>query len=92
MRKNIEDRVLKHAEMFLKRDTNVRSVSEKSGWSRQTVFKDLTDRLQELNLPLYEKIQKKMARNKYLGQLKGGITTQEKYLGKKQIYKKEGKQ
>jgi hypothetical protein len=83
MRKDIEIRVIKHANLFLERDMNIRSVSEKTGWARQTVFMDLTIRLQQINTALYNKIQEKFRKNKYLGQIKGGLTTQEKLLNNK---------
>lgn len=85
MRLAIEDRTRKHALLFIKRDMTIRKVAEETGWSKQTVYHDLSVRLKEINIDLFKKVQEKLKDNKYIGQLRGGYTTQERFTGKKKM-------
>jgi putative DeoR family transcriptional regulator (stage III sporulation protein D) len=80
MRKDIETRCVKHGLLFIQRDETIRTVALRTGWSRMTVFKDLTERLYEVNRDLSDKVREKLDENKELRHLKGGYATQEKYI------------
>lgn len=61
----------------------VRAAASKFGVSKSTVHKDLTTRLKQQNLPLYEEVQKVLRTNKEERHKRGGNATRLKYLAAK---------
>ena len=53
------------------------------GVSKSSVHKDMTERLEDINPGLYEKVRKVLDVNKAERHLRGGMATKEKYLKKK---------
>ena len=45
----------------------------------KTIHKDLTERLQEINLELYEQVREVLDQNKAQRHLRGGMATKQKY-------------
>ncbi len=61
----------------------VRAAASKFGVSKSTVHKDLTTRLKQQNLSLYEEVQKVLRTNKEERHKRGGNATRLKYLAAK---------
>lgn len=61
----------------------VRAAAKKFGVSKSTVHKDLTARLKQQNLPLYEEVQRVLRTNKEERHKRGGNATRLKYLAAK---------
>lgn len=81
----IEKRVLMIAEKFvLQKDNNptVRSIASEFGWSKTTIHKDLTERLKECDITLYNEANEILQKNKEEKHIRGGKATQK-------IYKKQ---
>lgn len=75
----LRDRVLKHARLMLERGATVRSVAQKTGYSKTTVFLDLTQRLQEINYDLFLKVEEILEYNASVRHLRGGEVTRKKF-------------
>ncbi len=58
----------------------VRGAAKKFGISKSTVHKDITQRLEYINTPLFLKVKKIMELHKDERHIRGGIATKEKYL------------
>ena len=61
----------------------VRAAAKKFGVSKSTVHKDLTARLKQQNLPLYEEVRQVLRTNKEERHKRGGNATRLKYLAAK---------
>jgi putative DeoR family transcriptional regulator (stage III sporulation protein D) len=59
----------------------VRAAAKKFGISKSTVHKDLTCRLQQYNLGLYQQVRQILEHNKNERHIRGGIATRIKYKG-----------
>ena len=75
----IEQRAIEVAEYMIKEHTTVRDVAKRFGISKSTVHKDVTERLPEINLTLYEQVRKVLDINKAQRHLRGGQATKRKY-------------
>lgn len=77
----IEQRALRLGEKFvLCKEATVRSLATDEGYSKSTVHKDLSERLKDIDLGLYEKVRAKLDTNKEEKHLRGGEATKQKYL------------
>ena len=77
----IEQRALRLGEKFiLCEGATVRSLAQDENFSKSTVHKDLSERLQEIDLELYERVRAKLDINKEEKHLRGGEATKQKYL------------
>lgn len=65
---------------LIENNTTVRSTAGKFGISKSTVHKDVTQRLAEINRPLYEQVREVLDANKAQRHLRGGEATKIKYL------------
>lgn len=74
--------------MFLLRNATVRSLAEQTGYSRMTIYKDITERVCKVHKPLYEKVQEKLAKNKAEAHMRGGLKTSEMWIWKKERIKR----
>ncbi|NMA25244.1 MAG: sporulation transcriptional regulator SpoIIID, partial [Clostridiales bacterium] len=59
----------------------VRSAAKKFGISKSTVHKDLSERLEHINRPLYLQVKEVMDFNKAERHIRGGLATRMKYKG-----------
>ena len=73
------ERTLELAQYILETRDTVRGAAKKFGVSKSTVHKDITERLEEINTPLYLKIKEIMEIHKDERHIRGGIATKEKY-------------
>lgn len=80
MKDYIEERAILLANYIIENQTTVRAAAKKFGISKSTVHKDVTERLHEINLGLYNQVQPILAKNKAERHLRGGMATKEKYL------------
>lgn len=84
----IEQRVLKVGEKFVLQKQNnptVRSIAHEFGWSKSTIHKDVTERLQECDKSLYDEVNDIIQKNKDERNIRGGNATKKKYLSHKKI-------
>ena len=81
MRENIEKRACDLAVYIIENQATVRAAAKQFGVSKSTVHKDLTERLEAYNRPLYLQVKEVLNRNKAERHLRGGIATRRKYKG-----------
>lgn len=79
----IEARAVAIAEYVILTGATVRAASKRFGVSKSTVHKDLTERLKQSNLELYERATVVLAKNRAERHLRGGNATRLKYLDKR---------
>ncbi len=84
-RKMIEDRVERLAEYVVANKATVRQTAEKFGYSKSTVHKDLTERLPQHSIMLYQEVRKVAQQNKAERHLRGGIATRKKFKEMKEM-------
>lgn len=83
MQEGMKRRVLESTRLFLKKRTNVRDIAKEMHCSKSTVHKDLSERLKELDLVLYEEVQALFTINKEEKHFRGGESTKKKYAALK---------
>lgn len=76
----LNNRVIRIAELILKNKATVREVAKQTGFSKSTVHKDLTDRLKTIDYKLYEKVKELLDYNKNVKHIRGGASTKLKYI------------
>ncbi len=81
MKSNIEERACDLAAYIIESKATVRSAAKKFGISKSTVHKDLTERLEHINRPLYLQVKQDMEINKAERHIRGGLATRLKYKG-----------
>ena len=79
MYKKIESRVLKEAQLFIKRGETIRSVAKQVGISKSTVAKDLEEPLKHINPELYQKVKEKKYKNWNEKHIRGGESIKRKW-------------
>ena len=79
MNDNMEDRACRLAEYIIENRATIRSAAKKFGVSKSTVHKDLSERLEQFNQPLYLSVQEILDINKAERHIRGGIATRNKY-------------
>ena len=84
MKSNIERRAVELAEYIIENKATVRAAASHFGVSKSTVHKDLTERLNTLNRPLYLQVKEILELNKAERHIRGGIATRRKYKGETQ--------
>ena len=82
MKSNIEERACDLAVYIIESNATVRSAAKEFGVSKSTVHKDLSERLQQFNKPLYNQVKEVLEKNKAERHIRGGIATRMKYKGK----------
>ena len=80
MRDYIEERALEIGEYIIEEGATVRQAARKFGISKSTVHKDVTERLEQINLRLAHEARKVLDVNKSERHIRGGLATREKYL------------
>ena len=81
MNSNIEERAMDLAVYITENKATVRAAAAHFGISKSTVHKDITERLKDLNRPLYLQVKEVLEHNKAERHLRGGIATRRKYKG-----------
>ena len=81
MKSNIEERACDLAEYIIENKATVRAAAKQFGISKSTVHKDLSERLEHINRPLYLQVKKILDFNKAERHIRGGIATRIKYKG-----------
>lgn len=85
MKGNIEERACEIAAYIIETKSTVRTAAKKFGVSKSTVHKDLSDRLQQYNLSLYEQVKAILDENKAERHMRGGMATKRKYKGEEAV-------
>ena len=83
MNKNIINRTLKESEYILKTKKTIREIAKVFGVSKSTVHKDLSNRLLEIDANLCNQIKEILKQHIDTRHIKGGETTRNKFLLKK---------
>jgi putative DeoR family transcriptional regulator (stage III sporulation protein D) len=78
---NIEERACDLAVYIIESKATVRSAAKKFGISKSTVHKDLSERLEHINRPLYLQVKEVLDFNKAERHIRGGLATRLKYKG-----------
>jgi putative DeoR family transcriptional regulator (stage III sporulation protein D) len=81
LKTNIEERACDLAIYIIETKATVRSAAKKFGISKSTVHKDLSERLESINRPLYLQVKKVLEQNKAERHIRGGLATRMKYKG-----------
>ncbi|MCM1150346.1 MAG: sporulation transcriptional regulator SpoIIID [Butyricicoccus sp.] len=81
MKSDIERRAVELAEYIIENKTTVRAAAKHFGVSKSTVHKDLTERLELINRPLFLQVKEILEVNKAERHIRGGIATRIKYKG-----------
>jgi putative DeoR family transcriptional regulator (stage III sporulation protein D) len=81
LKSNIEERACDLAAYIIESKATVRSAAKKFGISKSTVHKDLSERLEHINRPLYLQVKEVMEFNKAERHIRGGLATRLKYKG-----------
>lgn len=78
---NMEQRAIDLAEYIIENRSTIRAAAKQFGVSKSTVHKDLSERLEQFNRPLYLQVKEILDINKAERHIRGGIATQRKYKG-----------
>jgi len=84
MKKELMDRVNACADYVIETKCTIREAAKKFHVSKSTVHKDLQKRLAEINPVKYEKINEIFKSHIEVRHIRGGQSTKEKYLNKKE--------
>ena len=82
MNRIIFDRVKKEANHILKTNDTIRDIAKIFKVSKSTVHKDLHERLKDINLGLYIKVDSILKYHTDVRHIRGGESTRLKYLNK----------
>lgn len=80
MRSNIINRVLAEADYMLETGKTIREIATFFNVSKSTVHKDLHERLLEIDIKKFEKIDKVLKYHIDVRHIRGGESTRRKYL------------
>ena len=76
---SIEERAVTLARYIIDSKDTVRGTAKKFGVSKSTVHKDLSQRLEKINLGLFIDVRKVLDENKAERHIRGGLATKKKY-------------
>ncbi len=79
MKTNIEQRACDLAVYIIESRATVRAAAKRFGISKSTVHKDLSERLEHINKPLYLQVKEVLEYNKAERHIRGGMATRAKY-------------
>lgn len=82
MKEHIIERARKHGILFLERGATIRSVSNKTTYSKSTIHLDL-HKLKDINIDLYYRVMSKLNFNRTTMHIKGGENNRLKWERKK---------
>lgn len=78
---NMEQRACDLAAFIIDNRTTIRAAAKQFGVSKSTVHKDLSERLEQFNRPLYLQVKEILDINKAERHIRGGNATRKKYKG-----------
>ena len=81
MKSDIEERACELAVYIVENKATVRAAAQRFGVSKSTVHKDLSERLQSIDLALYRQVKEILDTNKAERHIRGGLSTRRKYRG-----------
>jgi putative DeoR family transcriptional regulator (stage III sporulation protein D) len=81
LKPDMEQRACELAVYIIENKATVRAAAKKFGISKSTVHKDLSQRLQHINKPLYIQVKAVLEINKAERHIRGGMATRMKYKG-----------
>ena len=81
MKTNIEQRACDLAVYIIEKRATVRAAAQRFGVSKSTVHKDISDRLEHINKPLFLSVKVILEQNKAERHIRGGMATRAKYKG-----------
>lgn len=76
---SIEERAVTLAHYIIDSKDTVRGTAKKFGISKSTVHKDLSQRLEKINLDLFRQVREILDENKAERHIRGGLATKKKY-------------
>ena len=79
-----ENRVIKMALEMIDGNKTVRQVAKIVGYSKSTVHNDLTTKLENMDIELYQRVKDILEYNKKIRHIRGGEATIIKYLDESQ--------
>ena len=79
MRTYIEERAMAIAAYIIEEGATVRQAAKKFGVSKSTVHKDVSERLEYINMAQAKEVRKILDINKAERHIRGGLATKEKY-------------
>ena len=82
MNRIISNRVIKEANYIINTNDTVRAIAKIFKVSKSTVHKDLHERLKEINIDLYNKVECILKYHIDIRHIRGGESTRLKYLNK----------
>lgn len=82
MEKRIIDRVLKISNYMINTEDTVRELAKVFNISKSTVHKDLSERLLEIDVDLYQKVNEILQYHSSIRHIRGGESTRRKFLEK----------
>ncbi len=83
MKEYIKDRILEIADYIIKTGKTVRETAKVFEISKSTVHKDMAERLADVDMVRYRKVQKVLKFNLSTRHIRGGLATQKKYKSNK---------
>ena len=83
MNNKIYKRVKTEAKYIIKEKCTVRELAKIMKVSKSTVHKDLQDRLKEIDMEMYKKVDEILKYHLEIRHIKGGEATRQKYLNRK---------
>ena len=83
MDERFTERARQLALFMLENDATVRTAAKHFHISKSTVHKDITQKLPQIDLPLYGQIRHLLEANKAVRHIRGGLATQAKYRQQK---------
>ena len=81
MQTNRDERACELARWIVENNATVRAAAKRFGISKSTVHKDLSERLEQYDRPLYLQVKEILDQNKAERHIRGGIATRRKYKG-----------
>ncbi len=81
MKDYIEQRVLDIAQYIIESGATVRKAADVFKVSKSTVHKDVSERLEKIDLSVWEQVKDILDKNKSERHLRGGYATKMKYTG-----------
>ena len=82
MNKKITNRVLQEGKYIIDTGKTVREIASVFNVSKSTVHKDLTDRLLEIDIDMYNKVSRILQYHIDIRHIRGGESTRRKFLEK----------
>lgn len=82
MHEHIKNRCVKLGQLLVETGETVRAIAKRTGYSKSTVHKDLTERLEQVNESLSIEVKQILAYHKSIRHLRGGEATRRKWQSK----------